>query len=135
MSIKIESAETSYSDLRGTIAIDFPGDRGKSEFIDYVTDLGIDLDKYDPQGIEIYRGEDFDYEDIRITIIAVDKSKQKLYQKQNNNRLPVVKLNYVDNFTNFMKSIHRMHIVLLKGYTGDSNAPENLDIVEEINYE
>lgn len=132
MTKKIERANTSYNDLRGTVAVDFPGTLGISEFENYIESIGIDLSKYDPQGFEIYGGEGFDIDDITISIFAIDKEKKDEYQRENNGRLPIVKIRHADTFLNLLNHIHRLNIICMEGYRGDSNDLSNLDIIEDI---
>lgn len=132
MENRILKAKTKYCDLIGTIAIDFPGDPGRTEFENYIAQIGIDLNKYDPQGFQISKVEGANVEDIAITIIVIDKEKSDNYARIYGGRLPVVKIHNADKFMNFMKFLHRLEIICFKGLNGDSNDPENFDIVEDI---
>jgi hypothetical protein len=121
-------ANTQYNDLRGTIAIDFPGP--SFDLDDYASSLGIDLDLFDPQGIDIYRGENQQIDEITVTVVAIDRKLRDEYEKSNNGRVPIVEIHNADTFMNFMRRIHRMSIVALIGYKGDSNYHENFDFVD-----
>ncbi|MFH1319356.1 MAG: hypothetical protein ABII90_01720 [Bacteroidota bacterium] len=132
MANKIEKAKIKFSDLDGTLAVDYAGDFGITTFKNYAEAIGIDLEKYDPQGIEIYSGEHTKLEDISITIIAIDKKKRKDYSAKNNGRLPVVKIHDADKFFNCVSFIQKIHVIAFKGHEGESNNPDNLDVIEDI---
>lgn len=127
-------ASTQYNDLRGSVAVDFPGDLGTTEFKNYVESLGIDLNRYDPQGFEFYRGEDAEINEVYVSILAIDNTIKEEYKAKNAGKLPMVKIRKADTFLNLMTQVHRFNVIALKGREGDSNDPANLDLVGELEY-
>ena len=132
---KIERANTDYDDLRGTVAVDFAGGLGISEFENYAESIGIDLSKFCPLGFEISGSDNFEIGDSIVTIFVIDKEKKEKYQSENDGKLPVVKLRHADTFLNLLKSIYRLSVICMTGGYGDSDNLSKLDIIENINIE
>ncbi len=123
-------ARTSYDDLVGTISIDFPGDLGITEFANYASSLGIDLTKYRPIGLEIFGGEGFAFEEIEVSIYAVDSLNEASY-KEENGKIPVVKFYEIDTLKNLFTYLHRLNISVFKKFEN----LEQLEIVDQISKE
>ncbi len=123
-------ARTSYDDLVGTISIDFPGDFRITEFTNYASSVGIDLSKYRPIGLEIFGGENFEFEEIEVSLISVDLEKEANYKKENG-KVPVVRFVKIDTLKNLFTYLHRLNITLFGKY----EKLEQLEIVDQISKE
>ncbi len=120
-------ADTSYNDLVGTISIDFPGDFKNNDFDKYASTVGIDLTKYRPIGIEVYAGENFEFEEIKVSLLAVDSDKEATYKKEND-KIPVVRFDEIDTLKNLFTYLHRLNITLFGKY----EKLEQLELVDQI---
>jgi hypothetical protein len=70
----LKKANVQYNDMEGSAALDFHG--SFSELRDYAKDKGIDLEKYEPIGLDIYYGE---IDSFYLTFIVVDKINKENY--------------------------------------------------------
>lgn len=120
--IRDEDASTQYNDLKGTAALDFHG--SLSELWDYFKEFKIDLEKYDPIGIDVYFGEgDFFY----LSFLATDKEQMEEYKKQNQGKLPVLSISVEETKENFFKKFKRFNVSLSR-----KGLEKNFNITREV---
>ncbi len=110
---------TSYRDLTGKISIDFPGDLGTTDFNSYAASIGIDVNRYQPLGLEIFAIESSEMlDEIEVRLLA--------YDTQDDNR--IVRFNNADNFKNLLSRLWRLSITV----TTDGET-ENKTLTKEVN--
>ncbi|MHB8260087.1 MAG: hypothetical protein ACYDCN_09380 [Bacteroidia bacterium] len=102
----LKEAKTQYTDLKGTIAIDFAG--AQDTLASYAATVGVDIAKYNPVGIQIYgvRGEI-----ISLNILCIERSSYPIEKGQD---LPTTPIKVKDTFENFLKHLIRIEIVLIE---------------------
>ena len=104
---KIENASVQYYDMKGSAALDFHG--SFTELWEYAKDKGIDIEKYEPIGLDIYYGET-DY--FGLTFLVIDKEKADEYKMKNNERLPVIEISVEEKQADFESRFKRFHVKL-----------------------
>jgi len=124
-------ANTNNNDLNGSISIDFPGDINTTEFKNYAEKVGIDLDKYQPIGIQMYDTENTGIRHIDVSIIAIDNELHVKYKKENISKIPLVKFYDIDNFDNLRKFLQGIDIIL----TDKIYANKEMEIIATIRKE
>jgi len=100
----LKEAETQYTDLKGSIAIDFEGHPDTLE--SYAKELGIDIVKYNPVGIKIYGGH---AEIISFYFLCVDRANYPIVEGQ---QIPTIGIKVNEKFQNFLMHLKRIEIVL-----------------------
>lgn len=100
----LSKASTQYNDLVGSIAVDFEGSPDDLE--NYAKANGIDTEKYDPVGINLYggRGEFSTFE-----IFCVDRSNYPIKEGED---IPVIAFSIVQTFDDLLMNLKRIGIVL-----------------------
>lgn len=101
---QLVEAKTQYTDLKGTIAIDFAGQQ--DDFESYVSSIGIDIEKYNPVGISLYGSLG---KIVSLNILCVEKTK---YPIADGEKIPTIGIRVDDSLENFLKHIIRLEIVL-----------------------
>jgi len=119
---EFEEASTQYNDLTGSAALDFHG--SLSELWTYFETYKIDLDTYEPLGIDVFLGQNNLF---ILSFLAIQKNIVDTYQKQNNGKLPVVSISVEEDREHFFKMFKRLNIKLsIKGID------KRYDIIDEV---
>lgn len=99
-----------YNDLKGLAALNFYD--SSTELIEYAKSVGVELEKYEPIGLNIYYGENGFFE---LSFLAIDKEK-RIDNEKELGKLPLVELKTKETREEFESKFKRFSInLLLKG--------------------
>jgi hypothetical protein len=100
----LSKASTQYNDLIGSVAVDFEGSPDDLE--SYAKANGIDTEKYDPVGINLYGGHG---QFSTFEIFCVDRSNYPIADGED---IPVIAFSIDQTFENLFINLKRIGIVL-----------------------
>ena len=109
----IEEASVGHDDMRGTVALDFCG--GYTYLSEYAEKKGIDLEKYEPVGLEVSYDEDNYFE---LIFLVVDRQNSN---KNDDGRLPLIEITVSKNKKDFEEEFKSLCIQLFRRDKNRSN--------------
>lgn len=123
---KLENAKTQYTDLQGTVALDFHG--AQDDLGSFARSKNIDTDKFYPVGLEFYIGIG---EEVYLDFLCVDVEMKDAYEAAHGGVQPLARITREDTIMNFFGHVKRFKVCTLDKH----DRMENYEIVKEINTE